>query len=55
MSHDDLTYYLQRAAIEREMAQTAANPKIAAIHEELARGYDALAKQPPAELLRAVG
>jgi hypothetical protein len=53
-SHEDLTYYHQRAAIEREMAQTAASPKIAAIHEELARGYDALAKQQAAQL-RPVG
>ena len=56
MYQDDLAYYLQRAAVEREMARNAASPQIAAIHEELARGYDALAKEPePERVLHAVG
>ena len=52
MSRNDLDYYRNRAAVERDMAQNSADPKIAAIHEELAREYDALT-QP--KMLRAVG
>lgn len=56
MSQDDLAYYLQRAAVEREMARNAASPQIAAVHQELARGYAALAKElEPEMVLRAVG
>ena len=39
----DRTYYEQRAATEREMAAAAADPRIAAIHMELAERYDLLA------------
>lgn len=42
MSSDDLTYYRQRAEIERERAKSASRADIAEIHEELARLYDAL-------------
>lgn len=46
MSETDMEYFRQRAAREREMARKARTPKIAAIHEELARGYDLLIKEP---------
>ena len=52
-----MEYFRQRAAVEREMARNAATPKIAASHEELARGYDLLVKEPQERrelLLRAV-
>lgn len=56
MTPEDTEYYRERAAAEREMARKAATPEIAAIHEELARGYDSLAKQAePERVLRAVG
>jgi len=46
MSETDMGYFRQRAALEREMARSAPTPKIARIHEELARGYDLLVKEP---------
>ena len=46
MSETDMEYYRQRADREREMARNAATPKVAAIHDELARGYDLLVKEP---------
>ena len=44
MLRSDSDYVRRRAAAEREMARNAAGPDIAAIHEELAREYDALAE-----------
>ena len=56
MTAENIDYFRQRAAAERDMARNAASPEIAAIHEELARGYDSLAKQAePERVLRAVG
>ena len=46
MSSDDTEYYRQRAATEREMARTASQKNVAAIHEELARQYEALVDVP---------
>jgi len=48
MLRSDADYFRQRATAEREMARNAANPEIAAIHEELAREYDSLADPPDA-------
>jgi hypothetical protein len=48
MLRSDTDYFRQRAAAEREMAQHAASPDIAAIHEQLAREYDSLAGKPEA-------
>lgn len=42
MSSDDLAYFRQRAAVERERAKASGSADIAEIHEELARLYDAL-------------
>ena len=42
MASDDLAYYRQRAAAERERAKASSSADIAEIHEELARLYDAL-------------
>ena len=53
MLHSDLEYYRQRAAAERELAQAAERADVAAIHEELARQYEALAEHP--ELRVTVG
>ena len=55
MLQSDTDYFRQRATAEREMALKAANPQVAEIHLELARGYDALAEGPEAPgQLRAV-
>lgn len=42
MSPDDVTYYRNRAEVERERAETSNRSNVAEIHEELARQYDAL-------------
>lgn len=42
----DSDYYRSRAEQEREAAERADQRYIAEIHLELARAYDALAKQP---------
>ena len=39
MIDSDRTYYERRAATEREMAAAAGDPRIAAIHMELAERY----------------
>lgn len=38
----DVEYYRQRAVAERELAKDAQRADVAAIHEELARQYEAL-------------
>ena len=45
MSSRDTEYYRQRAARERALAQSSAQSNVAAIHEELARQYEALVDQ----------
>ena len=52
MSLDDIEYYRQRAMDERALALKADRKDVAAIHEELARQYQALVDQ--AELRPAV-
>lgn len=42
MSSNDTEYYRQRAITERELAKASTRSNVAAIHEELARQYDAL-------------
>ena len=42
MPSSDVEYYRQRARAERELAQDAHRADVAAIHEELARQYEAL-------------
>ena len=39
----DRAYYAERGATERALAAAAANPKVAAIHLEMAERYDQLA------------
>ena len=39
MTHDDLSYYLHRAAAEVERAQRAACPEARALHDEMAHIY----------------
>ena len=55
MSSEDIEYYRSRAAEEREAAADAEQSNVAAIHQELARLYDALAAQPELRYLRRVG
>lgn len=45
MSSSDLEYYRKRAIAERALAKTASHSEVAAIHEELARQYEALVEQ----------
>ena len=52
MSSDEIEYFRARAAQEREAAADATQSNVAAIHEELARLYDALAEQPEQRTLR---
>ena len=42
MQISDVEYYRQRASAERELARDAERADVAAIHEELARQYEAL-------------
>jgi hypothetical protein len=56
MTRTDLEYFRHRAAVEREMADKSVSPKVAAVHQKLARQYDALVNEPeqPQPPLRAV-
>ena len=45
MSQEDIEYYRRRAAAERVLAGSAERANVAAIHEELARQYEALVEQ----------
>ncbi len=45
MSTVDTDYFRQRAERERALARTSAQANVAAIHEELARQYEALVDQ----------
>ena len=47
---DDAAYYAARATAERKRAATASDPQAAAVHETLARKYEALAAQVKAKL-----
>jgi hypothetical protein len=44
MSTDDIEYFRQRAVAERALARSADKANVAAIHDELARGYEALVR-----------
>jgi hypothetical protein len=54
MTSDDIEYYRARSVEERAAAADASQSNVAAIHEELARLYDALAEQPELRLQRRV-
>ena len=45
MKGRDVAYYRERAATERRLAAASENEDVAAIHEELARQYEALVEQ----------
>ena len=45
MSWSDIEYFRKRATIERALANATSDPKAAAIHNELAERYEALAKE----------
>ncbi len=44
MSSGDIDYFCERAAVERALAEAATNPTVASVHDELARGYEALVR-----------
>jgi hypothetical protein len=46
MSSHDIEYFRSRAEEERKAAADASQREVVLIHEELARLYDALARQP---------
>lgn len=46
MSSDDISYYRERARVERSRAQDAPSPEIASVHEQLAGLYEALIGAP---------
>lgn len=51
MHLDNIDYFRERAAAERKLAEAADNADAAAIHEVLARRYEALVRE--AELSQA--
>ncbi len=44
MSHSDTEYFQERADRERALARSADKASVAAIHDDLARGYEALVR-----------
>ncbi len=44
MTKRNAEYYLQKARLERERATALTDPDTAAVHHELARGYESLAR-----------
>ena len=54
MTSEEAVYYRARAREEREAAGDASKSEVAAIHQELARLYDALARQPELGVMRKV-
>ena len=54
MTSDDIEYYRARSIEEHLAAADASQSNVAAIHEELARLYEALAEQPELRLQRKV-
>jgi hypothetical protein len=45
MRRHDVSYYRERAAAERRLAAASENEEVAALHEELARQYEARVEQ----------
>lgn len=58
MSSIDIEYYRERAETERRLAAASERADVAAIHEELARQYEALvetdALRPPFRIVSSV-
>ncbi len=50
----DTRYYRERAVTERAMARASERQEIRAIHEELARQYDALVEQAELRLTQCI-
>jgi hypothetical protein len=53
MSETDVAYYRRRAVDERQRAREAARADVAAIHEELAKQYEALVEHAELRQTRA--
>jgi len=45
MSTANATYFRSRVIVERELAESADEPRVAAIHERFARSYEALVRE----------
>ena len=54
MRINDSEYYRRRSASERAMAQAASDPRVAAIHHQLADRYEALVRAGKRPTLRVV-
>ena len=54
MSSEEIAYYRARAREENAAAADASKSEVAAIHLELARLYEALARQPELAPMRRV-
>lgn len=52
MSAPDRKYHAMRAAQEQRLAEEATDPKIAALHRELASRYAELAGEPPEQVVQ---
>ena len=55
MRPDDLAYYRERAATERKRVEICEIEAVAAIHEELARQYEALVQKARLKAIRGEG
>ena len=45
MSSENAVYFRSRVIVERDLADSAVEPRVAAIHERFARSYEALVKE----------
>jgi len=45
MSTENAAYFRTRVIVERELADSADEPRVAAIHERFARSYEALVRE----------
>ena len=51
MAEDDIEYFEGRAALESELARTARDEAVAAVHAQLAKRYEQMARHAQVEEL----
>jgi hypothetical protein len=54
LTWNDSQYFRERAAVERALAKAPGDPKVAAVHDELAERYEALVREGKRPILRIV-
>jgi hypothetical protein len=54
MTWNDMKYFRERVAVERNLAKATGNPRAAAVHNELAERYEALVREGKRPTLRIV-